>query len=258
MNASVPAALLRYMDGLKARDLEMIGSSLSESVRFVTPFRTMGKAYDSRFSICALSWFSDWNYDHDQAELLEDGSFAVFWRQGGKHTGTLSFPGFEPIDATGKSVKIPPHHFFYRLGSAGLTEIRPDPIPGGAPRGIFEQIGGVASGFKFQAISARDPFPVKPVFGGVFVVRGKSPTSYFSWPTTWAWWTSSAYQDFTGNAAEVQLHTPQMERLARLGVRFTARAHAVIALHSHPLRSTYRPLSVAQPDEMVGALRRAG
>ena len=32
---------------------------------------------------------------------------------------------------------------------------------------------------------------------------------------------TSAYQDFTGNAAEVQLHTPQMERLARLGVRFT-------------------------------------
>ena len=32
---------------------------------------------------------------------------------------------------------------------------------------------------------------------------------------------TSAYQDFTGNAAEVQLYTPQMERLARLGVRFT-------------------------------------
>ena len=32
---------------------------------------------------------------------------------------------------------------------------------------------------------------------------------------------TSAYQDFTGNAAEVQLHTPQMERLARFGVRFT-------------------------------------
>ena len=32
---------------------------------------------------------------------------------------------------------------------------------------------------------------------------------------------TSAYQDFTGNAADVQLHTPQMERLARMGVRFT-------------------------------------
>ena len=32
---------------------------------------------------------------------------------------------------------------------------------------------------------------------------------------------TSAYQDFTGNAAEVQLHTPQMERLARMGMRFT-------------------------------------
>lgn len=32
---------------------------------------------------------------------------------------------------------------------------------------------------------------------------------------------TSAYQDFTGNSAEQQLATPSMERLARLGVRFT-------------------------------------
>ncbi len=32
---------------------------------------------------------------------------------------------------------------------------------------------------------------------------------------------TSAYQDFTGNSDTVQLHTPEMERLARLGVRFT-------------------------------------
>ncbi len=32
---------------------------------------------------------------------------------------------------------------------------------------------------------------------------------------------TSAYQDFTGNADEVQVHTPQMERLAELGMRFT-------------------------------------
>lgn len=32
---------------------------------------------------------------------------------------------------------------------------------------------------------------------------------------------SSAYQDFTGNADNVQVHTPNMERLAKMGVRFT-------------------------------------
>lgn len=32
---------------------------------------------------------------------------------------------------------------------------------------------------------------------------------------------TSAYQDFTGNPDEVQLDTPNMERLARMGVRFT-------------------------------------
>ena len=32
---------------------------------------------------------------------------------------------------------------------------------------------------------------------------------------------TSAYQDFTGNADEDQVYTPQMERLARMGMRFT-------------------------------------
>jgi arylsulfatase A-like enzyme len=32
---------------------------------------------------------------------------------------------------------------------------------------------------------------------------------------------TSSYQNFTGNADSVQIHTPQMERLARMGVRFT-------------------------------------
>ncbi len=32
---------------------------------------------------------------------------------------------------------------------------------------------------------------------------------------------TSAYQDFTGNSDEDQIHTPSMERLARLGIRFT-------------------------------------
>ncbi len=32
---------------------------------------------------------------------------------------------------------------------------------------------------------------------------------------------TSAYQDFTGNGDDVQVHTPQMERLARMGVRLT-------------------------------------
>ena len=141
MKASLPSGLMQYMAGLKAHDVEMIGASLAEDVQFVTPAKTMDKPMILEFLAALYHGFPDWNYDHDKPELLEDGSFAVLWRQGGTHTGTLSFPDFDAVEATGKSVRIPPHHFFYRVGEAGLTEIRPDPIPGGAPRGIFEQIG---------------------------------------------------------------------------------------------------------------------
>ena len=136
-----PFALKQYIAGLKAHDVEMIGASLAEDVQFVTPAKTMDKPMILEFLAALYHGFPDWNYDHDKPVRLEDGSFAVLWRQGGTHTGTLSFPDFDAVEATDKPVRIPPHHFFYRVGEAGLTEIRPDPIPGGAPRGIFEQIG---------------------------------------------------------------------------------------------------------------------
>jgi hypothetical protein len=37
-------------------------------------------------------------------------------------------------------VRIPPHYFFYRVAGNRLVLIFPEPIVGGAPRGILEQI----------------------------------------------------------------------------------------------------------------------
>jgi len=65
----------------------------------------------------------------------------VLWRQGGTHTHTLALPGFPAVEPTLRTVIIPPHDFFYLVDERGLRQIRPDPVSGGAPRGIFEQIG---------------------------------------------------------------------------------------------------------------------
>ena len=70
---------------------------------------------------------------------------AVKWRQGGTHTGTFAWPGLEPISATGRAVRVPEQFFFYSVRGDVLVEIRPEPVPGGAPRGILEQIGGEGS-----------------------------------------------------------------------------------------------------------------
>ena len=137
----VPPALELYIDGLKSHDLEKIGASFADEVVFVTPARTMGRDEILAFLAALYRGFPDWSYDHDPLVLRKDGSIGVFWRQGGTHTETLEFPGFDAYPATGKSVTIPEHFFYYRVSENGLTEIRPDPVPGGAPRGIFEQIG---------------------------------------------------------------------------------------------------------------------
>jgi len=45
------------------------------------------------------------------------------------------------VPATGKRVKIPKQIFFYRVPDNLIVEIRPEPIAGGAPQGILQQIG---------------------------------------------------------------------------------------------------------------------
>jgi hypothetical protein len=136
-----PPALELYIDGLKSHDLEKIGASFADEIAFVTPARTMGRDEILAFLTALYRGFPDWSYDHDPLVPRKDGSIGVLWRQGGTHTETLEFPGFDAFPATGKSVTIPEHFFYYRVGESGLTEIRPDPVPGGAPGGIFEQIG---------------------------------------------------------------------------------------------------------------------
>ena len=57
---------------------------------------------------------------------------------------------------------------------------------------------------------------------------------------------TSAYQDWTGNRDDEQLHTPSLERLARLGVRFTD-AHTPSTVCT-PTRAT-----PSSPDAIAGA-----
>lgn len=136
-----PPALLAYIEGLRTHDLDLIEGSLADSLRFVTPVRSMDKAQTLAFLAALYAGFPDWHYDHDPAALRSDGRWDVRWRQGGTHTQTLALPGFPPVTATHRAVLIPEHSFYYTVTAAGLVEIRPDPVPGGAPRGIFEQIG---------------------------------------------------------------------------------------------------------------------
>jgi hypothetical protein len=134
-------ALASYVEGLKSHDIATIGESLSENIKFVTSVKTMGKPAILEFLTALYAGFPDWNYDHNDPVRDSDGSYSILWRLGGTHKATLDLPGFATVAATGKKVVIPEQRFFYRIGSEGLTEIRPDPVPGGAPGGIFEQIG---------------------------------------------------------------------------------------------------------------------
>ena len=138
--AEVPVTLRVYIEGLQARDVDKIAGSVAERLIFVAATRTLSKPQFLAMLRALYAGFPDWHYDYDGVEL-SDGVYAVRWRQGGTHTGTWNLSGMDPIPPTGKTVRIPEHYFFYRVQGDQIIEIRPDPVPGGAPRGILQQIG---------------------------------------------------------------------------------------------------------------------
>jgi predicted ester cyclase len=136
----LPAVLSSYIEGLKTHDVDKIGRAVADDLAFVTTSQTFTKEQFLGMLRAIYAGFPDWHYDHDEPELRPE-VIAVRFRQGGRHTGTFAWPGLDPIQATGTQVTIPEHYFFYRLRGDLIVEIRPEPVPGGAPLGILEQIG---------------------------------------------------------------------------------------------------------------------
>jgi predicted ester cyclase len=142
----IPAVMNTYIEGLKAHDVDRIAATVADDVAFITASRTLNKEQFLGMLRALYAGFPDWHYDHDEPERRGD-VIAVKWRQGGTHTETFAWPGLDPIPPTGRTVTIPEHFFFYRVRGDELIEIHPEPIPGGAPQGILEQIGAEATRF---------------------------------------------------------------------------------------------------------------
>lgn len=138
--SNVPAVLASYIAGLETHDVDRVATTVSDDMAFITPSRTLDRRQFLAMLRALYAGFPDWHYDHDDPEVRGD-TIVVRWRQGGTHTGTFTLPGLAPIAATGREVVIPAQLFFYKVQGHLLVEIRPEPLPGGAPRGILEQIG---------------------------------------------------------------------------------------------------------------------
>ena len=141
MSDGIPAALREYVEGLKAHDIARVAASVSYQLEFLSAAKLLGKTEFLDMLRALYAGFPDWRYEYDRIEDRGGGNYAIRWRQGGTHTGVLAMPGLDPIPPTGRSVRIPEQYFFYRVAGGKVVEIRPEPVAGGAPRGILEQIG---------------------------------------------------------------------------------------------------------------------
>ena len=139
--AVIPEVLLDYLEGLKAHDVPLIATTVADDLLFISATRILNKAQFLKMLTALYTGFPDWTYEYNGIEDRGQGNFAIRWRQGGTHRGTWAMPGMDPIRATGRAVRIPPHYFFYRIAKGRVAIIFPEPVAGGAPRGILEQIG---------------------------------------------------------------------------------------------------------------------
>jgi hypothetical protein len=139
--ATTPPVLLDYVEGLKTHDIARIAGTVAEDLLFISATRILDKAQFLKMLTALYAGFPDWTYEYNVIEDRGQGNYAIKWRQGGTHRGTWAMPGMDPIPPTGRSVRIAPHYFYYRIVKDKLAIIFPEPILGGAPRGILEQIG---------------------------------------------------------------------------------------------------------------------
>ena len=140
MIAPLPPVLKRYMDGLKAHDVGAILATVAPDIRFESVGRVLDIGTFGAMLTAIYTGFPDWTYDHDPPGQ-DNGWWVVLWRQSGTHLGTFALPGIDPVPATGRFVRIPPQRFHYRIEDDLIRVIRPEPIEGGAPIGILQQIG---------------------------------------------------------------------------------------------------------------------
>jgi len=141
MSDQFPKALTDYVAGLESHDVEKIASTLSDDLMFISATRVMNKSEALVMLGALYTAFPDWRYEYDEIENRGQNNFAIKWRQGGTHNGAWNLPGMDGIAPTGKQVRIAPHYFYYRVANERLSIIFPEPVVGGAPRGILEQIG---------------------------------------------------------------------------------------------------------------------
>lgn len=141
MQTPIPQVLLDYVEGLKNRDVDKVASTVADDLHFISATRILDRQQFLGMLGALYAGFPDWTYEFSTIEDRGQGNYAIKWIQGGTHTGVWAMPGMAPIQPTGKKVAIPPHYFFYRVADDKLSIIFPEPVPGGAPLGILEQIG---------------------------------------------------------------------------------------------------------------------
>ena len=67
----------RYVAGLRAHDVDAIGATVSDDLRFVAATKTLDKPAFLSMVGALYAGFPDWSYDYDPPRLLGDGSIAV-------------------------------------------------------------------------------------------------------------------------------------------------------------------------------------
>lgn len=130
----------RYCAALDRGDLAAMGELIDEDFRLEgAGLDGIGKREFLGAMKSQLDAFPD--YSENPGDIAEAGDIVHFVAHvTGTHMGVLTFPGLEPIPATGRRIVLPPEPAWVRVRDARLVLYHVDPVQGGGVQGIMNQL----------------------------------------------------------------------------------------------------------------------
>jgi hypothetical protein len=82
------------------------------------------------------------DYSENPTDIADNGDVVRFVAHvRGTQRGKLALPGMEPIEPTGRQIKLPPEPAWVKVNDGQLLVYHVEAVPGGGIRGILSQLG---------------------------------------------------------------------------------------------------------------------
>ena len=130
-----------YSDAVESHDLDVIADLLHDEFRFEgAGLEGLDKSGFLDVMQAELVAFPD--LSENPTDVSEKGNRVSFVAHlTGTHKGLLALPGHPPVEATGRTIQLPPQPAWIEIQNSKIFRYHVDPVAGGGVPGFLAQLG---------------------------------------------------------------------------------------------------------------------